>query len=171
MEKYKMETTTENCPCGSGTPYANCCRPLIEGAFPAPTPEALMRSRYTAFAKTKVQYLLDTVHPQKRKDHDAASIRKWSEKSIWRQLTIKDTQEGGAEDNQGTVEFIAEYIEKGTKKRHHEIAKFKKQDDKWYFYDGEAPEQKQVVRSAPKIGRNDPCHCGSGKKFKKCCGK
>ena len=27
-----------------------------------------------------------------------------------------------------------------------------------------------VVRSAPKVGRNDPCSCGSNKKFKKCCG-
>ena len=30
---------------------------------------------------------------------------------------------------------------------------------------------KPVVRDAPKTGRNDPCPCGSGKKFKKCCGK
>lgn len=26
------------------------------------------------------------------------------------------------------------------------------------------------VRSSPKVGRNDPCPCGSGRKFKKCCG-
>ncbi len=30
---------------------------------------------------------------------------------------------------------------------------------------------KPVVRSSPKIGRNDPCPCGSGLKYKKCCGK
>jgi preprotein translocase subunit SecA len=29
---------------------------------------------------------------------------------------------------------------------------------------------KQVVRSGEKVGRNDPCPCGSGKKYKKCCG-
>jgi preprotein translocase subunit SecA len=28
-----------------------------------------------------------------------------------------------------------------------------------------------VVRATPKVGRNDPCPCGSGKKFKKCCGR
>jgi preprotein translocase subunit SecA len=27
------------------------------------------------------------------------------------------------------------------------------------------------VRTGPKVGRNDPCPCGSGKKFKQCCGK
>lgn len=166
-----METNTENCPCGSGKTYENCCRPLIKGTLQAQTPEALMRSRYTAFAKIKVQYLLDTVHPDQRKDHDAGSIRKWSKNSLWRGLTIRDTQNGGPDDKEGIVEFIAEYIEKDKKKRHHEIARFKKKDDSWYFYDGEAPVQKQVVRSSLKVGRNDPCPCGSGKKFRKCCGR
>jgi len=171
MEKHEMETTTENCPCGSGKTYDECCRELIEGTIPAQTPEALMRSRYTAFAKADVQYLLDTVHPDQRKDHDAGSIRKWSEKSIWRGLTIKETRDGGPDDREGTVEFIAEYIEKDKKKRHHEVARFKKQNDNWYFYDGEAPAQTQIVHASPKVGRNDPCPCGSGKKYKKCCGR
>jgi len=150
MEKHEMETTTENCPCGSGKTYDECCRELIEGTIPAQTPEALMRSRYTAFAKADVQYLLDTVHPDQRKDHDAGSIRKWSEKSIWRGLTIKETRDGGPDDREGTVEFIAEYIEKDKKKRHHEVARFKKQNDNWYFYDGEAPAQTQIVHASPK---------------------
>lgn len=33
------------------------------------------------------------------------------------------------------------------------------------------PENVQVVRTVPKVGRNDPCPCGSGKKYKHCCGK
>ena len=33
------------------------------------------------------------------------------------------------------------------------------------------PENAQVVRTVPKVGRNDPCPCGSGKKYKHCCGK
>ena len=28
-----------------------------------------------------------------------------------------------------------------------------------------------TIRDTPKIGRNDPCICGNGRKFKKCCGK
>jgi len=27
-----------------------------------------------------------------------------------------------------------------------------------------------IVRTSPKVGRNEPCPCGSGKKYKKCCG-
>ena len=35
---------------------------------------------------------------------------------------------------------------------------------------GEAQTVQQVVRGTAKVGRNDPCPCGSGKKYKKCCG-
>jgi preprotein translocase subunit SecA len=35
----------------------------------------------------------------------------------------------------------------------------------------DAIEKAKPVRSGPKVGRNDPCPCGSGKKFKQCCGK
>ena len=166
-----MQATTETCPCGSGKPYAECCRPLIEGSETALTAEALMRSRYTAFTKVAVPYLLDTVHPGQRGQHDARSIRKWAERSEWRRLEILDTQAGSPDDTEGKVEFYAEYIEKDVKKRHHEIAEFRKKDDKWYFYDGKPPKQAQVVHATPKVGRNDPCPCGSGKKYKKCCGK
>ncbi len=59
----------------------------------------------------------------------------------------------------------------GERSAHHEIAHFIKDDSKWYFHDAKYPEIKQVVRDTPKVGRNQPCACGSGKKFKKCCGK
>ncbi|MBR6462695.1 SEC-C domain-containing protein, partial [bacterium] len=36
---------------------------------------------------------------------------------------------------------------------------------------GGALKQKTIVRTQPKVGRNDPCPCGSGKKYKNCCGK
>lgn len=51
------------CPCGSGKPYAGCCRPYHTGK-PAPTPEALMRSRYSAYALDKPDYIMHTTHPQ-----------------------------------------------------------------------------------------------------------
>jgi preprotein translocase subunit SecA len=35
----------------------------------------------------------------------------------------------------------------------------------------DTPEPKTVKRDHDKVGRNDPCSCGSGKKYKKCCGK
>ena len=69
------------------------------------------------------------------------------------------------------MEFIAKYSEKGEKKEHHEIAEFRRENDTWFFYDAKAPKPKQVVRQGPKIGRNTLCPCGSGKKYKKCCGR
>jgi SEC-C motif-containing protein len=53
---------------------------------------------------------------------------------------------------------------------HHEVAEFKKEEGTWFFVDGHAPKYEQVKRQGAKIGRNAPCPCGSGKKYKKCCG-
>ncbi len=161
----------ELCPCGSEQAFDQCCEPIINGEKTAQTAEALMRSRYTAYARTNVQYIVDTTHPELRKELDDESIRSWSETSEWHGLEIVDTIEGGPEDDAGKVEFIAHFCENGEKKTHHELGHFVKDDDVWYFTDGEPVKPKQYIRSTPKIGRNEPCPCGSGKKYKKCCGK
>ena len=44
-----MIKENEKCPCGSGLDYGLCCGQYISGAKDAPTAEALMRSRYTAY--------------------------------------------------------------------------------------------------------------------------
>ena len=160
----------ETCPCGSELEYSNCCEPLISGVKPAETAEALMRSRYSAYVKKEVNYVLETTHPEHREPDSKKTIEDWAKNAIWHKLEIVECKDGGTEDNEGTVEFIADYTEKGKKSKHHELAEFKKKDDKWYFFDGKAPQIKQFVRSEPKIGRNEPCPCGSGKKYKKCCG-
>lgn len=160
----------DQCPCGSDKSYAECCEPLINGQRVASTAEELMRSRYTAFTLAESGYILDTIHPDKREGHDEKTIMKWAKNSDWLGMDIIDTQDGGPDDQEGKVEFIARYKQKSGRLNHHERAVFKKKEDKWYFYDGSVPDQNQVIRSGPKIGRNDPCPCGSGKKFKKCCG-
>ena len=78
---------------------------------------------------------------------------------------------GGPEDEEGQVEFVAVFDERGRRQEHHELATFRKTDGAWYFESGRAPTPQQVVRASPKIGRNEPCPCGSGKKLKKCCGR
>jgi len=158
------------CPCGSEKDYSACCEPLISGSKTAETAEALMRARYSAYVKEAVNFILDTTHPDQRDQYTEGGIRRWARNSEWRGLTILETAKGGAEDDTGTVEFVAEYVEKTRRNRHHEIAQFRRQEDLWYFYDGQAPTPKTVVRTSPKVGRNDPCPCGSGRKHKKCCG-
>jgi SEC-C motif-containing protein len=161
----------ETCLCGTDLAYEDCCEPLIKGTRTAITAEELMRSRYTAYAKTEVDYLLQTTHPSKREHYDERRVRNWSRNSEWQKLEIIETKSGGPDDDAGQVEFVAHYRVKGVKKHHHELAQFEKVDGQWYFEDGQAPKLAQYVRPGPKIGRNDPCPCGSGKKHKRCCGR
>lgn len=160
----------EACPCGSGRAYADCCGPYITGAKKAPTAEALMRSRYTAYATQAVDYIVKSCVSGGERDIDVEQTRRWSEKSKWLGLKILSSSKGGPADDEGTVEFVASYVLDGLKDEHREKASFKKVNGDWLYDDGEIVPT-TIVRSAPKVGRNDPCTCGSGKKYKHCCGK
>ena len=157
------------CPCGSKELYTDCCEIYISGTKNPETAEKLMRSRYTAYVNVEIDYLFETLHPDNRGDHDSKNAKDWAQSSEWIDLEIVNTKDGGPEDSEGVVEFCANYRQKGSRLKHHEIATFKKLDDKWYFEDGEAVKPDQVKRDGKKIGRNEPCPCGSGKKYKKCC--
>ncbi len=160
-----------DCPCGSGLDYAVCCEPCIRGVSPAATAVALMRSRYTAYVKNEIPYLGETLHPQHRSDWDEDATRRWSENAEWKSLEVLGTQAGEADDDEGLVEFLAVFNEDNVDKRHHETSRFRKHKDRWYYVDGELPKPKTQRNETPKVGRNDPCPCGSGKKYKKCCGR
>lgn len=162
-------TTPISCPCGTGRPYSDCCEPLINGTRPAATAEELMRSRYSAYTKAEVAYILNTTHPDHRGDFDEKGTREWAENSVWEGLEIRNVWGGGAEDSEGKVEFVASYRDKSVRRSHHELAEFKKEDGSWYFVDGVGVKP-EPLKSA-KVGRNEPCPCGSGQKYKKCCGK
>jgi SEC-C motif-containing protein len=162
----------KTCPCGSGRPFAECCEPFIKGTKNPSTAEELMRSRYSAYAEHAVDYIIKscTSNGDSKSDIDIKQTRDWSEKSKWLGLKIISTTKGSPADTEGTVEFEATYERDGLRDIHHEKAKFKKQQDIWLYDEGDIV-PKTVVRAAPKVGRNDPCPCGSGKKYKHCCGK
>ncbi len=159
----------DTCPCGSNMAYEECCMPVIKGAQPAATAEQLMRSRYSAYAKKEISYLFTSLHPDHRANFDEKGTRTWAESAEWHKLEIVRTAGGQPEDSEGEVEFIASYTEQGIKRDHHETATFAKHSGTWHFVDGKAVAPQPVVRAVPKTGRNDPCPCGSGRKFKKCC--
>ena len=169
----------KNCPCGLGRPYSECCEPYITGKVKAPTAEALMRSRYSAYVEHSVDYIINTCVKKGKDDIDLKSTRDWSEGSKWLGLKIISVEKGGPEDSEGTVEFEATYERDGLRDVHHETAKFKKVDnganeaggEKVWLYDEGQISPRTVVRTAPKVGRNEPCPCGSGKKHKHCCGR
>ena len=160
----------EQCPCGTGLSYGECCLPIIRGERPAGTAEELMRSRYSAYVKVETDYIRETTHPKHRDGYDEAGTREWAESAEWQGLEIISVRNGGSEDATGEVEFIARFKEKGEPREHHERALFKREPNGWLFTDGKAVKPQPVVKGE-KIGRNDPCSCGSGQKYKKCCGR
>lgn len=163
----------EDCKCDSGKSFSNCCGPFLAGErFPA-TAEELMRSRYSAYSIGNVDYVLATHDPEDRNSLDPKATGAWAEKATFTGLTVIQTEGGARSDSKGIVEFLASYEMDGESYEHHEVARFRRvpdEDNHWFYVDGEFPNKEPVVRANPKIGRNDPCHCGSGKKFKKCCG-
>ncbi|MEI8393642.1 MAG: YchJ family protein [Rhodospirillaceae bacterium] len=155
------------CPCGSDRSFDTCCGPCLEGTAVAPTAEALMRSRYSAFVKGNVDYLEQTLLPESRDDFDRAQATQWAENSQWNALEILSTERGGPDDTDGVVEFIARFRMNEREHAHHETSTFTRRDGRWWYVDGKVG---QKPRTVVKIGRNDPCSCDSGKKYKKCCG-
>ncbi|HCC37211.1 MAG TPA: hypothetical protein DEQ14_06130 [Treponema sp.] len=160
----------KQCPCGSGRAYSDCCEQYISGKAKAPTAEALMRSRYSAYVEHAVDYIINTCVQRGKDDIDYQSTRDWSEQSVWLGLTIISSEKGGPADTEGTVEFEAVYERDGLKDIHHERATFTKENDEWLYSEGNVS-PRTIVRSSPKVGRNEPCPCGSGKKYKHCHGR
>jgi len=156
------------CPCGSGQDLKDCCRPLIDGT-PAPTAEALMRSRYSGFVLGEIGYLADTLSLDLRADFDQVEAETTTREAKWQGLDIRAVLGGGEQDDSGSVEFVARFKVQGQTRVHHELAKFEREQGRWMCVGGQV-NPKAPPRQVANVGRNDPCPCGSGRKFKKCCG-
>lgn len=159
----------KNCYCGRPVEFEKCCAPYIKGTMNPSTAEDLMRARYSAYVMDDIDFIESTHSLEKRDALDVEETRKWASESEWLGLEILGTTKGGQDDTVGTVEFKALYSQNEISYEHHELSTFKKIEEKWYFEHGEIIPA-TVVREGKKIGRNDPCSCGSGKKYKKCCG-
>jgi SEC-C motif domain protein len=167
-----------DCPCGSNSTYTDCCGMLINGTCLPDTAEDLMRSRYSAFVFKEWDYLEKTAVVKKSRE----SLTSNQEVS-WKRLEIFGSKQGQREDSQGEVTFAAYFTENEEEKVLRETSKFQKIDGRWLYDELNSSVQKPQpksqpavktgpsVRDKPKVGRNSPCSCGSGKKFKKCCGK
>ncbi len=161
----------ENCPCNSGKTYGACCGPILDGTARAETAEALMRARYSAYVTEHILFLKNSSIQAVQEEFDEVASQNWSRAAQWHGLEIIRTEKGGKDDATGLVEFRAAYTANNEFCNHHEISTFVKEADGWKFEDGRLVGETPVTRDEPKIGRNDPCPCGSGKKYKKCCGK
>ena len=164
-------SNTKECPCASKKPFSACCEPYLTGKAAAPTAEALMRARYSSYATGEIDFIEKSQAPEGRALFDRAASEKWAKESVWKGLTVVSTKDGGPGDETGVVSFTAAYSQDGRDYEHQEIAFFRKEGSNWFFIEGKPPKPEMMVKTGPDLGRNDPCHCGSGKKFKKCHGK
>lgn len=167
-----MTPSKKACPCGgshSGSnlgsspqdpalSYAQCCEPLHNGT-PAETAEHLMRSRYSAYALNKFEYLITTHYPRHRPSELEASLSNTFRHTQWLGLNILDVQRGTRKDDSGIVAFIARFRDQNGDGSLYERSIFKHDGDRWFYVNG---------RDQPE--RNEPCYCGSGRKYKKCHG-
>ena len=121
------------CPCQSNKPYTDCCEPYHLG-YAAPTAEALMRSRYSAYVKNDAKYLYKSWSKLTRPSKKALKQESGNE---WLGLTIVSTEEGSLFDSEGVVEFIARYQLDGKEQQLHETSRFTRENEKWVYLDGQ----------------------------------
>jgi SEC-C motif domain protein len=174
---------SELCLCNSQRPFANCCGPYLSdwAKKRAPTAEALMRSRYSAFCQSNIDYLLATHHPSARQPNERANLARSIKRTRWVNLLIVSTQKGRSTDLTGTVEFVAAYRAAAHQPvallanpslpnssspaddlaQLHERSRFIQENNQWFYTAGD-------ILPAYRPKRSEPCWCGSGQKFKHC---
>jgi SEC-C motif-containing protein len=130
----KRSPLDETCPCGSGEPLPRCCGRYLDGGVAAPTAEALMRSRYVAYALGREAYLLATWHASTR----PAALELEAQALRWIGLDIKRFE--ARSEDEAVVEFVARCKAGGRAQRMHEVSRFVREQGRWYYTTGEAGE-------------------------------
>ena len=135
-EKTPKERETSLCPCKSRLSYATCCMPYHYGQAAPETAEQLMRSRYSAYFFRRIDYLVDTTHPDTREPDLKNQLENTIHEANWSFLTIVGTAKGGKSDKVGKVEFVADYFLDGQAHELHERSRFKRFKGAWKYLDG-----------------------------------
>ena len=128
----KNRSLMDGCLCGSGKSLGECCGSYLVAGIPAPTAEALMRSRYAAYALGREPYLLATWHSSTR---PATLALETKPQPRWIGLAIQRHEVQG--EDQAIVEFIARYRIGGRAYRLHETSRFVREDGRWFYIGGD----------------------------------
>lgn len=155
------------CNCGKELDYGACCGVFHQDVTKIEEPQQLMRARYCAFVRDNNTFISATDNPALAKTEDYYQALQTTTELNWVRLEIIDASP--VVNSQGYVSFKASYIEADKLVILEERSRFEKRQNssgamQWFYMDGEANYGEPI-----KIGRNDPCPCGSGKKYKKCC--
>jgi SEC-C motif domain protein len=158
--------TGQPCPCGTGKRFEDCCGPLLQGLRKAGTAEELMRSRFTAHVANDELYLHRTYRGTARlpfvPEKAGGALPQWT------RLTVH-AHETGANPDLSLVDFSAFFRDEKGEGAIQEKAEFVRASGEWLYTRAVRSGPAPFKSSAPKAGRNDPCPCGSGKKYKHCC--
>jgi len=123
----------QRCLCGSNENYVECCGRFIEGQQKPLTPEALMRSRYTAYTQANMNYLAETMRAPASNHFNEKLTSAWAKKVKWLHLEVRAAF---TKDAKGFVEFIAYFKENGKLRTIHECSEFHCEHGVWYYVDG-----------------------------------
>lgn len=154
-----MINRTSLCPCQSGKPYFDCCQPFHLHQMIPDSAEKLMRSRYTAYTQVDIPYIVETTVPAQQPLLDQQAMQLWGDETDWAGLEII-THQPFVSKMHSLVEFKASFNTESGVDTHYEHSLFVLIEGRWYFVDPTLPLPSQ----------KQPCVCGSGKKFKHCCG-
>jgi SEC-C motif-containing protein len=127
-----------------------------------------MRSRYAAHVLKNIDHIERSTTGAARKAFDRAETERFLAEADWQGLVIHAATAGGPDDATGQVDFTYSYRHKGRLIELREVGDFCRVEGRWLYKDGHAPKETPI--QVDHVGRNDPCPCGSGKKYKKCCG-
>lgn len=155
------------CPCGSQLSALQCCHPYLAGEALPLTPEALMRSRYTAYSTANIPYIIKTMRGKALQGFDENNASRWAKRVIWLGLKVLTTN--NVTLDHGMVEFEATFVNRKTLQCIHEKSEFARVQGQWYYTEGI-----QLLPTHPLanqiITQQTPCPCGSQRKFKSCHG-
>jgi SEC-C motif-containing protein len=124
------------CPCTSKKPYDRCCGPFHTGKAAPETAEQLMRSRFSAYALAKVDYLISTRPEAKRGDENREELIQYCKAVSCVGLKIVSQEKGGKTDESGVVTFHASLQANGRRSLHIETSQFVRENGKWVYVDG-----------------------------------
>jgi SEC-C motif domain protein len=161
----EIKEAAKPCPCGSGKAFADCCGPILSGKQPASNAEQLMRARFTAHAIRDFAFVHRTYRPTSRQPYVPVPDGPVTE---WTRLEIHNHSLGKTPDV-ATVEFSAYGKEGGAEQVLHEKAEFIMEGGEWIYTRPLREGPMPIRNETRKPGRNEPCPCGSGKKYKHCC--
>ena len=131
-----MNASSKPCPCSSRRAYQHCCEPYLLGQRFPDTPEALMRSRYTAYSQANIEYIQNTMRGPALAGFNPVEAGLWAAQVQWLGLKVISAPAVPPGSTIGFVEFIATFSQQNHRQTIHERSEFHLLEGRWFYVDG-----------------------------------